>query len=511
MVGLAVTVFGLIVAWEMAKWISGGQIRQMIYVFLGVLVCLFGAVIIQNWRTGFYLFLFWLVFEDLVRKYLGNNMAIYFGKDVLAILTYISLFLSVRRGSDKVFRPPFAISLAIMIWFAVIQSFNPYSPSPLYGVLGLKLDFLYAGLMFVGYALLRSDDDLTRFISVSMILAAVVSVLGIVQSILGLQFLNPATLAPELKEMGELQKFSPISHELLNLPSSVFVSASRYSSFMLVATMFGLGASGYMLLRTSARGRKLVWVCLGLIAAGVVVSGSRGALVLSLVTTAVTSAAFIWGAPWRTGRVHRMVISIGRSAVAIVVGVVLVAVFYPAALGGKVAFYSETLLPSSDAYQLSDRLWDYPLYNLGLAFSVPHWATGYGTGTSSLGVQYVARLLQEKPLGIGAESGYGTIVIEFGIVGLALWIMWTSVLVFSCWRVVMMLRQTRVFPLAFMTLWFTFILLFPQTFTSINAYQDYLVNAYLWLFIGMLFRLPEIVATGPIPVPAQNVATSARP
>jgi hypothetical protein len=206
-----------------------------------------------------------------------------------------------------------------------------------------------------------------------------------------------------------------------------------------------------------------------------------------------------------------MVISIGRSAVAIVASVVLVAVFYPAALGGKVAFYSETLLPSSDAYQLSDRLWDYPLYNLELAFSVPHWATGYGTGTSSLGVQYVARLLQEKPLGIGAESGYGTIVIEFGIVGLALWIMWTSVLVFSCWRVVMMLRQTRVFPLAFMTLWFTFILLFPQTFTSINAYQDYLVNAYLWLFIGMLFRLPEIVATGPIPVPAQNVATSARP
>jgi hypothetical protein len=73
-----------------------------------------------------------------------------------------------------------------------------------------------------------------------------------------------------------------------------------------------------------------------------------------------------------------------------------------------------------------------------------------------------------------------------------------------------MLRQTRVFPLAFMTLWFAFILLFPQTFTSINSYQDYLVNAYLWLFVGMLFRLPEIVYAGPVPVPAVNVATSAR-
>ena len=38
---------------------------------------------LRDWRNGFYVFLVWLLFEDLVRKFLGNNLAIYFGKDVL--------------------------------------------------------------------------------------------------------------------------------------------------------------------------------------------------------------------------------------------------------------------------------------------------------------------------------------------------------------------------------------------------------------------------------------------
>jgi hypothetical protein len=509
-VGLALTVFGLVMAWEMANWIAGGELQMMVYVFLAVLVCMIGGVIIQNWRTGFYLFLFWVVFEDLARKYMSNNMAIYFGKDALVILIYISLFLSARRGRDKAFRPPFAIPLVIMIWFAAIQAFNPYSPSALYGALGMKVDFLYLGLMFVGYALLRTDEDIRRFITASMVLAAVVSSLGIVQSIVGSQFLNPTTLAPEIKELAELQKFSPISHEMLRLPCSVFVSASRYSEFMLLASMFGLGASGYLLLHTM-KGRKLVWTCLGLTGVGVIASGSRGALLLSMISAAVMSAAFIWGAPWRTRQVFRMMKAIRRSLIVIVSSVVLIGVLYPAAFGGKWEYYSETLLPSSDSFQLSDRAWDYPLYNLELAFSEPHWATGVGTGTATLGAQYVAKYLHQKPPGVAVESGYGTIVAEMGIVGLALWLAWTSTLIVCCWRIVMSLRQTRMFPLGFMAFWYAFVLLFPQTFGSLNAYQDYVVNAYFWLFVGMLFRLPEIIAAGPVPVPAWGDAESARP
>lgn len=502
-VGLAVIVGGLAIAWMMANWIAGGKTEQIIYVFLAGVVCVTGAVIFQDWRSGFYLFLFWVVCEDLARKYMSNNMAIYFGKDVLVIFIYISLFLSVRRHRDKFLRPPFVMPLIIFFWFAVMQSFNPYSPSPLYGVLGLKVDFLYAGLMFAGYALIQTDEDIQRFLTTSMLLAAAVSILGIIQSIVGSQFLNPSTLAPELRELAALDKVTPISHEMVHIPSAVFVSASRYSAFMFLAVVLGLGASGYFLLH-AVRRRWVVWGCLGIVSVGVLFSGSRGSVVLSTASMIVMSAAFIWGAPWRTRQVHRMLKSIRRSIIVVGVFVALAALVYPAAFGTRWNFYTETLSPESERFELGYRMWDYPLYNLELAFSEPHWITGVGTGTVSLGAQYVARFLNEKPLAVNVECGYGSILVEFGIVGLILWLVWTTTLVVSCCRVVLKLRQTRMFPLGFMVVWFAFIVLFPNTFGSMNNYQDYVVNAYLWLLVGILFRLPEIVASGPVPAPVTH-------
>src|SRR5437899_12124695 len=51
-----------------------------------------GMVVLANWRTGIYFFLLWLVVEDLPRKFLGNDMRLYFAKDVLAAISYLALF-----------------------------------------------------------------------------------------------------------------------------------------------------------------------------------------------------------------------------------------------------------------------------------------------------------------------------------------------------------------------------------------------------------------------------------
>ena len=54
-----------------------------------------------------YIFFSWILLEDLLRKYLGNNMAIYFAKDGLALLIYLSFFKANRtnlvNGSDPHF------------------------------------------------------------------------------------------------------------------------------------------------------------------------------------------------------------------------------------------------------------------------------------------------------------------------------------------------------------------------------------------------------------------------
>jgi len=500
-VGLGLTALSLVLAWEIGGWIAGENLTQVEYLFVAAGIAVASVTILRNWRAGFYIFLTWVLFEDAIRKFLGNNMMIYFGKDFLVALIYLSLYLAVRNKRDRVFRPPFLIVLSLFFWWAVIQVLNPNSPSYLYGFLGLKIDFFYAPLMLVGFALVRSDQDLRKFLVVSMVLAGAIAGLGIIQSIVGPGFLNPTTLAPEIRELGDLSKVTPITHQLIHLPSSVFVSAGRFSGYLFSVSVLGMGTAGYLLLH-STKGRWLVFGALGTIAVAIALCGSRGVLLLSAGSALCMSAAFIWGAPWRTRQVYRMLKAIRRGAVIMAMALALAALVFPKEIGSRWAFYSETLDPRSTASELNNRVWDYPIYNLMIAFSEPHWVMGYGTGTASLGAQYVARIFKQKKPEVAVESGWGSLIVELGIFGLALWFLWTTVLIYGCWRVVLKLRQTRLFPVGFGAFWFIAVMLIPETYASLNVYQDYVLNAYLWLLIGVLYRLPELLNSRPVPLPA---------
>src|SRR5439155_12346399 len=118
--------------------------------------------------------------------------------------------------------------------------------------------------------------------------------------------------------------------------------------------------------------------------------------------------------------------------------------------------------------------------------------SGYGIGASCLGVQYVTGLLGLPGPGIAVESGYGTLILELGIIGPLLWLLWTGALVREGWRMVRRLRGTPFFPVGFAILWFAFLLLFPFTFGGMQPYQNFVFNAYLWLLTGILFRLPSL-------------------
>ncbi len=501
MVGLGLTALSLVLAWYVGGWIAGEDITQVEYLFVAAAVAVASVAILRNWRTGFYIFLPWVLFEDTVRKYLGNNMVIYFAKDFLVALVYLSLFVSVRHKRDRLFRPPFLIPLSLFFWWAVIQMLNPNSPSYLYGFLGLKIDFFYAPLMFVGYALIRNDEDLRELLVVSMVLAGSIAVLGIIQSLVGPGFLNPTTLAPEIRELGDLTKVTPITHQILHLPSSVFVSAGRFSGYLFSVSVLGIGTIGYLLL-SGLRGRWLVFVSLASIAVAIALCGSRGALLLSTGSAVCMSAAFMWGAPWRTRQVYRMLKAIRRTIIIAAIAVATIAIIFPKEIGSRWAFYSETLDPRSTASELVNRIWDYPIYNMRLAFSEPHWLMGYGTGTASLGAQYVAKIFKQRKPEVAVESGWGSLMVELGIVGLALWFVWTTVVLLGCWRVVYGLRQTRLFPVGFGILWFAGVMLVLETYASLSVYQDYILNAYLWLLVGVLYKLPDLLITRPVAVPA---------
>ena len=456
--------------------------------FVGVVVIL---GILNKWRNGVYFFLAWLLFEDFARKYMGNNMAIYFAKDFLVAVVYLSFFLAYRRKELQTFHIPFRIPLLFFIWFGILQVFNPASTHLMYGVLGVKLFFYYVPLLFIGYSLLNSEEELRRFFFVNLGFAAIIASLGIAQAILGHTFLNPASMAEEIRALSTNYRMAPISGAVVYRPNSVFVSAGRFGDFLLVGWLLVFGFIGYLLLRRK-QGRTFAFLILAIIFGAIMLGASRGIVLWSVGSAITGGAAFLWGAPWRQNEVMRVLRSLQRAVLGIALAIVLLLVTFPEALLSRVAFYQETLSPSSSASELQHRTWDYPTQNLMGAFSYERWPYGYGIGTASLGTQYVSSIFHTKPPNVGVESGFGTLVVEMGIGGLVLWIIMGLSIVYCSWRIVQKLRGTPLFPIGFMIFWYAGLLLFPMTYAGIQPYEDFVLNAYLWLLLGILFRLPTI-------------------
>jgi hypothetical protein len=260
---------------------------------------------------------------------------------------------------------------------------------------------------------------------------------------------------------------------------------------LIVAWMLVFGFSGYLLLR-HRKGRTFAFLALAVTAAGCVMAASRGVFMWSLGNGLVGAAAFVWGAPWRQGEARRIFRTLQRAVLGVALAMLILLLTYPDALLNRLAVYSETLDPRSPASELVHRTRDYPLANLEAAFTSPRWPYGFGIGTVSLGGQYVARFFHVTPPTDGVESGFGNIVLELGIVGLALWFFMSGAVLFSAWKIVRKLKGSPWFPLGFMIFWYAFLLLIPFTFQGLQAYQDFVLNAYLWLLLGILFRLPKL-------------------
>src|ERR1051325_2388626 len=136
-------------------------------------------------------------------------------------------------------------------------------------------------------------------------------------------------------------------------------------------------------------------------------------------------------------------------------------------------------------------MWDYPLNNFELTFDDPEWVIGHGIGTGSLSSQYVAKVLgvPNPANDFGVENGYGMLILELGIPGVMLWMIWAMAFTMAAAQTVLKLGQTATFPLGLSAALYCCLLLFPFTWGG-PAYQNYVSNAYFWMLAGLLFRLP---------------------
>src|SRR5467141_1852421 len=249
LVVLGFLVIFVVAAYKSANYVIAGDLTGLAFVALAFVGCAFIVAMLNSWRNGLYFFLTWLLFEDFARKYLGNNMAIYFAKDFLVAVVYLSFFLACRRKQVQGFRPPFLVPLLLLFWFGFLQVFNPGSSHIVFGLLGMKIFFYYMPLMLVGYALVNSERELRTFFNINLIPILAIVGLGIAQSIVGPTFLNPATMQEDIRDLSALYRVAPISGAIVYRPTSVFVSSGRYSDLLDIAWLLSLGFLGYTLLR----------------------------------------------------------------------------------------------------------------------------------------------------------------------------------------------------------------------------------------------------------------------
>ena len=497
-------VIGLIVLgviWQLASWIVAGSDKNLIMFGLSFVVIALVVHTLNDWRSGVLVFLVWLLFEDLARKYLGNSMEVYFAKDFLVAIAYISFYFAKRRGEVEFLKAPFLVPLGIFFALAFVQVFNTFSPNIMYGLLGMKLYFYYIPLMYLGYAMLRRPADLDRLLKVSLIVGIIISALGIVQSVLGISFLTPENTQADIYELTHVVRYSPVTHQEVIATSSVFVSAGRFSFYLIFLWILAMGAQGYLLLARKP-GAKYGFLGIGVVTVAVMITGTRTPFVFVIGSACVMVSAFLWGTPWRWGQGHQMLTALRRGFLIGGFGLILMVEVFPAVIGGNWLFFTETLSINGSGSELVNRSWDYPIKNLTAAFDEGNLLTGHGTGLSSLGMQYVSQFLNEPSPVYNVESGYGSLIVEMGIGGPILWLLWVSVFLWQGWKIILELRETVYFPIGFAIWWYGVVMLVLLMYLGLQIYQNFVNNAYLWLLIGVLYRLPTLAKMPqPVPIP----------
>ncbi len=94
-----------------------GSFGRVLPLFLVALAAGIGAAVLADWRMGVYLFLVWLLVEDLPRKFLGDDMRLYFVKDALAAMVYLAFLAASIRGREPRPRVGFWGPLLVFVGF----------------------------------------------------------------------------------------------------------------------------------------------------------------------------------------------------------------------------------------------------------------------------------------------------------------------------------------------------------------------------------------------------------
>lgn len=235
----------------------------------------------RRWRLAVQLALVVLVLEGAIRKWflLGAQDLVYFAKDALLIAAYAGFWSERKRqpGGWWMPRQPFLFGLlALSAIFGLLQIFNPELPNFFVGLLGFKSYFLYIPLLFVVPHLFSTDVELARFLRRYLLLSLPVGLLAVAQ------FFSPATSA--LNTYARPTAADSMT-SAITFGSSTFVRVTATFSFITgysayLVTISLLALAWMAATRWRLRGNYLMLLVLGSALVGMLMTGSRGPIVL---------------------------------------------------------------------------------------------------------------------------------------------------------------------------------------------------------------------------------------
>ena len=257
--------------------------------FAAVLILAALPLLVGRWVLTLGIFLVWLVVEDLVRKLAGNNLAVYFVKDLIYLVLLFSLFhsASLQQVWRKATGQTRLILYTLVCW-AIIMAVPTIVVDWRLPLVGLRLDFLYVPLVVAGYLLVQPISKLQQRLVALSFLGGAASAVGIAQAILGAGFLAPPEPTPGLINIDLVRGLEGSGS--VYRPTGTFVDPGRFSSVAVLALAVGLAT--LLIVKGSRRVAVLASV---LAAAGAVwVSGGRTGFVVGacLVALGAVASAF---------------------------------------------------------------------------------------------------------------------------------------------------------------------------------------------------------------------------
>lgn len=348
-------------------------------------------------------FLIYGAFEGLLKRLTGFAWYIYPIKDIFFLIVLFH-WATLRPSGGASSRTPFTLHLVFYLSLVGVQALNPYLPTYVMWLAGVRTSYMYVLLYFVAYRAFCTEERIVRVARWLGALAVITALGAMVESLLGLEWVYRHNLQVFVEPV-----YVGTSGNWVIRPSSIANgpgSAAMMEYFGAVA-LFGLAVRERMWLRGTAL------LCgAGLALAGVLLSAVR--IVWLQAAVAVMAFALLGG----RFRIRRAVFVLLPAGIAVVLSLV----FSRGEIAGRfqtVEKPTETYITDPSAAQRYSGL-------LALPRVIAEFPLGAGVGWNAprqdLLVPYRGEEMNEYT---GIHNYLSVLALEVGVLGLLVFLLFS--------------------------------------------------------------------------------------